>query len=307
MFNGWHGLKRRPLGIASLAVAIGVLAAVQASASGKAVGSRSGSAAALPSVAALVKQLGAHARPNVVLTHSGGSTTISCGSTLTAKGTYTLTASLQCTGTGDGVDITGNNIVLNLAGFAIVGQPGNVNGVALQGRGDKVEGGSVVGWQIGVDDQGPLPAARGSATPYASFASPNETVQNIDAVGNVYGISVEPGAGGSEVKQNVAAENSSDGIAGEGGSDYFGNHLLHNGGYGLITQTEQATVSDNIANGNGYDGISTNGEDILTGNVADFNDRWGIYAPGIQHDGGKNTATGNTQHEQCLGVVCSPQ
>jgi hypothetical protein len=58
----------------------------------------------------------------------------------------------------------------------------------------------------------------------------------------------------------------------------------------------------------GHDGIvaSDSPPATLTGNTADFNDAWGIYSTPPQTDGGTNKAQGNTQHEQCYAVVCSP-
>ena len=42
----------------------------------------------------------------------------------------------------------------------------------------------------------------------------------------------------------------------------------------------------------------------LGGNHADRNSRWGINAPGATDLGG-NTATGNGNEPQCVGVTCA--
>ncbi|GAA4626489.1 hypothetical protein [Cellulomonas oligotrophica] len=56
------------------------------------------------------------------------------------------------------------------------------------------------------------------------------------------------------------------------------------GGDGLLSQWEGAQIGDNSATGN---------------------DRWGIHAPGAD-DLGLNSASGNGNEPQCVGVVCAP-
>jgi hypothetical protein len=66
-------------------------------------------------------------------------------------------------------------------------------------------------------------------------------------------------------------------------------------------------VQDNVLRGNGDAIVIDEAEpDIsLGGNTAIRNTGWGIYAPGVTDLGG-NSARGNGNSPQCVGVVCGP-
>ncbi|MBD7918553.1 hypothetical protein H9657_09735 [Cellulomonas sp. Sa3CUA2] len=64
-----------------------------------------------------------------------------------------------------------------------------------------------------------------------------------------------------------------------------------------------ASLVDNEFRRNGDGILSVVGESTLQGNTAVRNERWGIHAPGAVDLGG-NTARGNGNEPQCVGVVC---
>ncbi len=66
-------------------------------------------------------------------------------------------------------------------------------------------------------------------------------------------------------------------------------------------------IEGNTANGNLGDGISVSaGGHEVTANAAHNNAAFGITAGEFVIDGGDNTASGNGEPEQCVGVVCTP-
>lgn len=90
----------------------------------------------------------------------------------------------------------------------------------------------------------------------------------------------------SLVKGNTSNTNGFDGIETSGGST--GNVLL-----------------DNEASGNGWNGIDVgDAGNTITGNQADQNFNLGIFAAPGNVDGGGNTAQGNGNPAQCVGVAC---
>ncbi len=105
------------------------------------------------------------------------------------------------------------------------------------------------------------------------------------------GIGIELGGGslGNIVSFNVASRNGAMGFYVADDAPEQGN-LLHG----------------NLAAGNGSDGITAaKGGHTLSNNVVFDNSGWGISgAPGII-DGGGNTASGNKEPAQCLGIVCA--
>ena len=78
------------------------------------------------------------------------------------------------------------------------------------------------------------------------------------------------------------------------------------GVHGQSTATNALVVQGNVLRGNG-DAIVFDAADANTslgGNTATRNTGWGIYAPGVTDLGG-NSASGNGNSPQCVGVVCS--
>jgi CSLREA domain-containing protein len=109
------------------------------------------------------------------------------------------------------------------------------------------------------------------------------------------GISIEGGLG-NEIIGNIANETNADGIAVEAEAvDTLGNPIPGN------------VIEGNIANNNLGDGISVSaGGHVVTDNAAHNNAAFGIIAGEFVIDGGGNTASGNGEPEQCVGVVCTP-
>jgi parallel beta-helix repeat protein len=86
------------------------------------------------------------------------------------------------------------------------------------------------------------------------------------------------------------------------------NTVQSNGNYGI--QSFSGSTGNlflrNVSNENNADGIHVDDPgNTITGNQADMNFDFGIFAVAGNTDGGGNTATGNGQPAQCVGVVCS--
>ncbi|MBK8903182.1 MAG: right-handed parallel beta-helix repeat-containing protein [Anaerolineaceae bacterium] len=109
------------------------------------------------------------------------------------------------------------------------------------------------------------------------------------------GISIE---GGLEniIRNNIANDTNATGISVEAEAvDTFGNPIPGN------------IIEGNAANNNLGDGISVSaGGHTVTDNEAHNNAGYGISAGEFVIDGGGNTASGNAEPEQCVGVVCTP-
>ncbi len=235
---------------------------------------------------ALKAKLAAQGGPKASATVGTAAATVACGQTI--KASTTLTADLNCP-SSSGIIIGANSVVLNLNGHFISGTTG-FTGVGTTFNSDTVENGYVLGFSYNVELFGRSDIATKLTLDnggYGAFTNGfSDQVTSSTAAGNSYG-GISIGGYNAIVKAD---------------------HLLNNTMDGLQTSGHATQILDNIANGNGRDGIDTfdSPPATLTGNTADFNDLWGIHAQNPQIDGGTNKAQGNTQHEQCYGVVCSP-
>jgi hypothetical protein len=287
MFVFARSLKRRSLPVAGLVViGVGAFAGAQAGATGRPSPAQIDVRSPQQASAALDAKLAAHAGPKASATVGGAAATVSCGQTISAS--TTLTADLNCP-SSDGIFIAANNVVLNLNGHSIIGSLGHT-GIATNSSSDTIENGYVLGFYTNVE----LDGTKDIATKL--------TVDKGD-----YGIFSSGFS--NQITSSTAAGNSYAGMLAGGYSTIVkANHALNNSYDGIIVNGSASQILDNIANGNGSSGIITSDSPpaTLTGNTADFNGAWGIYATPPQIDGGTNKAQGNTQHEQCYALVCSP-
>jgi hypothetical protein len=310
MFSSKRGLAWRSLAVTAAAlVGMGVFAGVQALASGGAP-TLNPPKTAQQVLAQLRVQMAAHAGPRVAARlASGAATTVTCGESITAS--VTLDGDLNCEGTtGGGLDIVNGGVTLDLNGFSVFGAAGS-QGIGLDNVKDTVENGTVVGFGIEIAVNGLLPPSRSqSVTANALQPSEQDVVKSTTVSGGSIGIDV--GAAGSTVAGNVAADNTVYGIeAFSPGGIVDDNHVLNNG-EGMFVEGGSMKVSGNVADGNTGAGIAAantvDGGTTVSSNVADFNGGLGIFADvsGGSMDGGKNLATGNTNPQQCSGLVCTP-
>jgi hypothetical protein len=223
-------------------------------------------------------------------------TNVHCGEVLMA--TTTLNGDLSCSGQ-NGLTLGKNSITLNLGGHEIVGSidvaDGTI-GVTVSNSSDTVENGVISGFQDGAFSNGTSDTLTTLQVNYADDA----------------GIEIE--GTGDKATSDTAAENFGEGVFASGPAETVqSDHLLNNGASGLFAtpffETGTAMkILDNVADGNTSDGIFVQGVlplETLTGNAANFNSGFGIDAVSPVADGGTNTAKGNTNSQQCKGVVCS--
>jgi parallel beta-helix repeat protein len=155
-------------------------------------------------------------------------------------------------------------------------------------------------------------------------------VQSNTITGNLEGgVEIKgPGAGGNIVRANRITSNGVGVLMCCGGvldgNQILGNSVLSNAASGILILVDLAPntiVADNIARNNGFGapldprdpGESDDGIHVdsvfqslvtITHNAADQNADLGIEAAGQIVDGGGNTAVGNGNPAQCVGVVC---
>jgi DNA/RNA endonuclease YhcR with UshA esterase domain len=277
--------RRRLLIVSVLVAGLAVGVAVQAAASG-------GSAPKLPAVPKPgdLKAQAAQAQAQLAAHPQAAATNLTCGQTITA--TTTLNGDLDCTGK-NGLIIGANGITLNLGGHNIIGSINVADGtkaVIVNSNSDTVENGYIRGFQYGVFAQGTSDVV---TTLQVNYTASSGVVL----------------AGPSEkATSNTAAENFAAGLDLAGSDDTAqSNHVLNNGGgFGFLVSGGADKVLGNTIDGNGGDGIFLEGMlDTITGNTANFNGGYGIDAVSPQIDGGTNKASGNTNSQQCKGVVCA--
>jgi large repetitive protein len=141
-------------------------------------------------------------------------------------------------------------------------------------------------------------------------AAADSVVRGNDVRFNSTGIEV--GGTGNLIEANNASETTGNGI--ELAPDALDNHIVANTANansqaGIHLDGEAAPglgnlIERNTADGNRVDGILVaKGGHTVTANLARNNAKWGINAHG-SIDGAGNTATGNGERSQCVGVVC---
>jgi parallel beta-helix repeat protein len=137
-------------------------------------------------------------------------------------------------------------------------------------------------------------------------------IQGNDLRGNSGGIELSESSN-NRVEANNASGNNGSGIAIGGVS--LNNVVLFNradgnNGEGISIEDAVAAAQGNLieqnsASSNGGDGIFAASGHTLTANFATFNDGWGIFAESGAIDGGGNIAAGNSEPQQCSGIVCT--
>ena len=136
------------------------------------------------------------------------------------------------------------------------------------------------------------------------------TATGNDFVSNDVGYAPGRNTGGREdVRGNRFLDNGAGvRIFGEGAGFQLHRNLFDGNGIGFLAQETEgdysALLDRNTFKNNGDGVLATVGSPSLRRNSAVDNTRWGIYAPGAVDLGG-NTASGNGNEPQCVGVVCS--
>lgn len=224
-----------------------------------------------------------------------------CGQLITAS--LTLNGNLFCSGGGNGLNVGGKSVVLNLNGFGIYGGGYNAGGAGVNviGTTATVENGQISTFTYGVLVSG--------------------ATANITKLRTTFGGSgIYAGGAGDKITSNEAFGNEFYGIAAYGnGQTVTTNRVSTNGlastGYsGLYLGGTKDIASGNIVtNTQGGPGIYDIGYNTtLTSNTANFNQADGIRVfDSDLIDGGGNLAKGNdtvpagSVPEQCYDIVCN--
>lgn len=177
--------------------------------------------------------------------------------TIDNPGSYRLTSNLT---PGDAsvnaIEITAENVMLDLNGFAIIG-PG-ATGVSAVGQSNvNVVNGSVIGMELD-----------GLNLDIAAF------VDRVNALDNGrHGIATQ---GGSIITNTTANRNGRIGINAGVGCTVTDSKANRNLGHGINVDL-RSVVTNNTANVNGGDGINAANRSVVIGNAASQNDRYGLF------------------------------
>ena len=197
--------------------------------------------------------------------------------TISEPGSYILTGNLTVPDEDTtAIQITVENVTLNLNGFAILGP-----GISGSGRGVKGPFSNITVVNGTVTGMGAGGIALGD----------HARVKDVRATNNgKNGILAGPR---STLTGNTAHDNNFSGIGVGEDSLVTGNTANNNSNHGISASSGSATVTGNTAMGNGQDGISAN-DSTVTGNTAMDNGRFGIKALGSTVIG--NIARSNILH-----------
>jgi parallel beta-helix repeat protein len=197
-------------------------------------------------------------------------------------GSYYLTQNITGVSGENGIEITSDDVTLDLNGFALIGQPGTGSGV-----------GAGLHDNISIDD-GTIQSWGGSGVVLTEMQ--HAELKNLRVLGNAgYGISVSTNV---VVSDCIVANNGFGGLYVLGAATVTGCAAYQNGGAGIVVGLG-SVVTDSVSTGNQGDGIVayhavveacvakgnvSNGivageADIVTGNTAISNGGAGIYVP----------------------------
>lgn len=176
--------------------------------------------------------------------------------TISEVGSYRLTGNLSV-GSTDAIEITTDNVTLDLNGFSIIG-PGCGSGTGVLASSGNVV--VVNGTVRGMGNHG-------------ISAGQNSHVEKVHAISNG-GVGISVGIN-SIASSNVAIANFN-GITGGNNGTISNNVASKNSTHGIFAGSCN-TVSGNVARENGKNGISA-GLSVITGNTASLNGENGILA-----------------------------
>ncbi|MCV2371339.1 right-handed parallel beta-helix repeat-containing protein [Roseateles oligotrophus] len=192
-------------------------------------------------------------------------------------GSYRLASNLTVPDANtNAIEINAPNVTLDLNGFSILGPnqcnvaPSGVVGCSLTGSGVGVKSlptAPIASSQISIKN-GSIRGMGNAAIDLRSSASYGTRVQDINAIGNAFGIGVGTE---SAILRNVVTTNRGFGILAGGGSLIADNVVATNGGIGLwmLTNTNSIGYARNVVSTNG--GGNINGGVNLGGNACDSN------------------------------------
>jgi parallel beta-helix repeat protein len=232
--------------------------------------------------------------------HAQGLRVTNCGQTLSAPGDYVLTGNLVCSA-GNGVNITGSGVHLNLAGFTIDG-----GGDPLAGNNSRCTDGSV-GINVGTsvsDAHINGGTVRGFAFGIQMNGAGSSRVNGMTATRNcVFGVQLN-NSNNNALAGNTVRENGSGlilpggffcggvssvcggiSLQGSSGNDINGQDVSRNAQFGVVMDA-------------GSTGNTVRDSDASQTGVA-----FGFHAVGIEDLGNSNTIRGNTSNGNTDGGI----
>lgn len=190
--------------------------------------------------------------------------------TITAQGSYFLTANLTAPGSTAGITIAADNVTLDLNGFALVGGgSGNVTGINVPSpqKNILIRNGTVRGWT-----NGGINASNATNSAIQGIRLSNNTAQSTFF--NVAGLSV---GNGSTVKDCLVANNTnSQGISVGSACAVTGCVARANSVGAGIQAVDNCYVVGNISDSNGT-GIAVGSGNRIESNSCTFNASAGIF------------------------------
>jgi parallel beta-helix repeat protein len=195
---------------------------------------------------------------------------------ISGSGSYYLTSNLVMPTVGNGINISADNVTLDLNGFALIGGPGSDNGIAVNDPQSNIciLNGTIRGW--GGDGISGLNAR-------------NSRLENLRVSDNT-GIGLKIGRS-STVTNCSLTRNDGGGLVGEFNCIVSYCTVDYSGGNGITTST-RCIVNNCMASYNGGDGIEAAGGSRIEGCVASSNTGNGIkvnfYCYVLNNDCGSN-------------------
>jgi parallel beta-helix repeat protein len=180
---------------------------------------------------------------------------------ISTSGSYKLTGSLTVPASTNGINVTANNVTIDMNGFLITGTgsaSGLINGVSASGIADvTVENGTITGMGLAI------------------WLGKSGVVKNVHVDVNGFGVDV----GDNSVVEGCTANNSSTqyGISCSSGCSITGNTANGNGDEGIFCSGSGCQITGNTANGN--NGVGINCQDnacVISGNTVLGNPTLGI-------------------------------
>ena len=225
--------------------------------------------------------------------------------TIASPGFYFIAKDLVCVAGNHGIEITADNVTLDLMGFSLVGPggSGSHSGIYMNGRANvEIRNGTVKNFaDEGIDEFSSAGTGhriinirvKDNNSRGIILSGKSHLVEKCTAVSNGgYGIYA---SSGSTITGNTCYLNLGDGIYAHNGSTVTGNTCFDNGTRGILT-SEGCTITGNTCYDNGsaatHHGIYAGKGSTIIGNTCHNNSGYGINLGGDNFIA-QNTATGN--------------
>jgi len=176
--------------------------------------------------------------------------------TLSKPGRYKLSGNLSVPANMNGIEVTADDVTINLNGFTITGEPTSGYGIVSMGGSSRlrIANGTVTGFNVAGLNPGPFSA-----------------VENMRLVSNNYGFS---GVGPARITSSTIVNNNLRGIECNSGCSIEGNIVAGTANTGIYLPGGAGMVVGNVIAGNGGYGLSSAiaatgyGQNILVNNGA---------------------------------------